>query len=104
MSDAIKILKPVRLDSFFKKRISSICKQGTSPGFGQKEEKCLTTYITKRKKSKYFNQQPCSLCPVWILVAATPGHFFQPGKNSLSLKQLAGLPKTPWRDLPILRG
>jgi hypothetical protein len=29
-----------------------------------------------------------------------PGHFFQPGKNSLSLKQLAGLPKTPRHGLP----
>ncbi|MFH0724818.1 MAG: hypothetical protein V2B19_00435 [Pseudomonadota bacterium] len=28
-----------------------------------------------------------------ISVSATPGHFFQPGKNLLSLKQLAGLPK-----------
>jgi hypothetical protein len=36
-----------------------------------------------------------------IMVSATPGYFFQPGKNSLSLKQLAGLPKTPWRDLLI---
>jgi hypothetical protein len=36
-----------------------------------------------------------------IIVSATPGHFSQPGKNSLSLKQLAGLPKTPWRDLPV---
>jgi hypothetical protein len=32
-----------------------------------------------------------------IIVLATPGHFFQSGKNSLSLKQLAGLPKTPRR-------
>jgi hypothetical protein len=32
-----------------------------------------------------------------IIVSATPGHFFQSGKNSLSLKQLAGLPKTPRR-------
>jgi hypothetical protein len=39
-----------------------------------------------------------------IMVAATPGHFFQPGKNSLSLKQLAGLPKTPWRGLPVTEG
>jgi hypothetical protein len=31
---------------------------------------------------------------------ATPGYFFQPGKNSLSLKQLAGLPETPWRGWP----
>jgi hypothetical protein len=38
-----------------------------------------------------------------MMVSATPGHFFQPGKNSLSLKQLAGLPKTPWRDLPVNR-
>jgi hypothetical protein len=30
-----------------------------------------------------------------IIVPVTPGHFFQPGKNSLSLKQLAGLTKTP---------
>jgi len=34
-----------------------------------------------------------------IMVSATPGYFFQPGKNSLSLKQLAGFPKIPWRDL-----
>jgi hypothetical protein len=34
-----------------------------------------------------------------IIVAATQGHFFQPGKNSLSLKQLAGLTKKPLRDL-----
>jgi hypothetical protein len=33
--------------------------------------------------------------------AAVRGQFFQPGKNSLSLKQLAGLPKIPWRDLPV---
>jgi hypothetical protein len=38
-----------------------------------------------------------------IMVSATPGYFFQPGKNSLSLKQLAGLPKTPWRDLLATR-
>jgi hypothetical protein len=38
-----------------------------------------------------------------IIVSATPGHFFQPGKNSLSLKQLAGFPKTPWSDLSIIR-
>jgi hypothetical protein len=31
-----------------------------------------------------------------MIVSAKPGHFFQPGKNSLSLKQLAALPKTPW--------
>jgi hypothetical protein len=36
-----------------------------------------------------------------IMVSATPGYFFQPGKNSLWLKQLAGLPKTPWRDLLV---
>jgi hypothetical protein len=35
-----------------------------------------------------------------IIVSAAPGHFFQPGKNSLSLKQLAGLPKTPLRGPP----
>jgi hypothetical protein len=39
-----------------------------------------------------------------IIYSATPGHFFQSGKNSLSLKQLAGLPKTPWRGLLITRG
>jgi hypothetical protein len=37
------------------------------------------------------------------MVSVTPGYFFQPGKNSLSLKQLAGLPKTPWRDLLATR-
>jgi hypothetical protein len=39
-----------------------------------------------------------------ILVPATQGHFFQPGKNSLSLKQLAGLTKTPLRDLHFIWG
>jgi hypothetical protein len=49
-----------------------------------------------------------------LIVSATPGHFFQPGKNSLPLKQLAGLPITPWRgrnddqgplfNLPIKKG
>jgi hypothetical protein len=34
-----------------------------------------------------------------IIVPTTQGHFFQPGKNSLSLKQLAGFTKTPLRDL-----
>jgi hypothetical protein len=38
-----------------------------------------------------------------IIVSAAPGHFFQPGKNSLSLKQLAGLPKTPRRGLLVIR-
>jgi hypothetical protein len=37
------------------------------------------------------------------MVPAPPGYFFQPGKNSLSLKQLAGLSKTPWRDLLATR-
>jgi hypothetical protein len=35
------------------------------------------------------------------MISATQGHFFQPGKNSLSLKQLAGLPKIPWCDLLV---
>ncbi|MFH0729330.1 MAG: hypothetical protein V2B19_23685 [Pseudomonadota bacterium] len=39
-----------------------------------------------------------------IIVPATQGHFFQPGKNSLSLKQLAGLTKTPLRDLHSIWG
>jgi hypothetical protein len=38
-----------------------------------------------------------------IIVPARQGHFFQPGKNSLLLKQLAGFPKTPWRDLLVTR-
>jgi hypothetical protein len=39
-----------------------------------------------------------------IIVPATQGHSFQPGKNSLSLKQLAGLTKTPLRDLHFIWG
>jgi hypothetical protein len=35
-----------------------------------------------------------------IFVSATPGYFFQTGRNSLSLKQPAALPKTPWRGIP----
>jgi hypothetical protein len=37
-----------------------------------------------------------------IIVSAAPGYFSQPGKNSLSLKQLAGLLKTPRRSLPAI--
>jgi hypothetical protein len=33
--------------------------------------------------------------PALIIVSAAPEHFFQPGKNSLSLKQLAGFQKRP---------
>jgi hypothetical protein len=39
-----------------------------------------------------------------IIVPARQGHFFQPGKNSLSLKQLAGLTKTPLPGLHFIRG
>jgi hypothetical protein len=38
----------------------------------------------------------------WNLESATPGYFFQTGRNSLSLKQPAALPKTPWRVLPAV--
>jgi hypothetical protein len=34
-----------------------------------------------------------------VIVPAMPGYFFQTGRNSLSLKQPAALPKTPWRGL-----
>ncbi|MFH0725432.1 MAG: hypothetical protein V2B19_03605 [Pseudomonadota bacterium] len=39
-----------------------------------------------------------------IIVPARQGHFFQPGKNSLSLKQLAGLTKTPLPGLHFIWG
>jgi len=39
-----------------------------------------------------------------IIVPARQGHFFQPGKNSLSLKQLAELTKTPLPGLHFIRG
>jgi hypothetical protein len=39
-----------------------------------------------------------------IIVPARQGHFFQPGKNSLSLKQLAGLTKTPLPGLHFICG
>jgi hypothetical protein len=37
-----------------------------------------------------------------IIVPATPGYFFQTGRNSLSLEQPAALPKTPWCGLPAV--
>jgi hypothetical protein len=40
--------------------------------------------------------------PALIIVSATPGYFFQTGRNSLSLKQPAAHPKTPWRGLPAV--
>jgi 1-acyl-sn-glycerol-3-phosphate acyltransferase len=39
-----------------------------------------------------------------LIISATQGHFFRPGKNSLSLKQLARLTKTPLRDLRSIWG
>ncbi|MFH0728541.1 MAG: hypothetical protein V2B19_19660 [Pseudomonadota bacterium] len=39
-----------------------------------------------------------------IIVPARQGHFFQPGKNSLPLKQLAGLTKTPLPGLHFIWG
>jgi hypothetical protein len=39
-----------------------------------------------------------------IIVPARQGHFFQPGKNPLSLKQLAGLTKTLLPGLHFIRG
>jgi hypothetical protein len=39
-----------------------------------------------------------------IFVPARDGHFFQLGKNSLSLKQLAELTKTPVPGLHFISG
>jgi hypothetical protein len=58
---------------------------------------CINRFSKWRTQKKLSNT---ATTRALIIVPATPGHFFQPGKNSLSLKQLPGLPKTPWRGLP----
>jgi hypothetical protein len=36
-----------------------------------------------------------------ILISATPGHIWNPGINSIALKQLAYVPQIPWFDQPV---
>jgi hypothetical protein len=58
------------------------------------------------RESTVTGHEPASASParmkIWalLIVSTTPGYFFQTGRNSLSLKQPAALPKTPWRGLP----
>jgi hypothetical protein len=60
--------------------------------------------FTEKSSVLWLNAVPVLKLPgALIILSATRGHLFRPGKNSLSLKQLAGLPKTPWRDQLIIR-